>query len=156
MAARTGRTRRILVAGLFVAMAVSLGEAGGVSRAQLVDDVSVSVRVSPLRAKLVVAPERVRVGRSSCGKARISNVGDSRVFVQLPRLGYQTDALARAVARRARETAIRPHAHRTDVWVLIAQRPGQFVLTASAAAMTLDGVPIRVDSNGELLDVRPR
>jgi len=30
------------------------------------------------------------------------------------------------------------------------------VLTASAAAMTSDGVPIRVESNGELLDVQPR
>jgi hypothetical protein len=148
--------RRILVAVLFAAMAVSLGESDRVSRAQIVDNVSVSVRVSPLQAKLVVAPERVRVGRVVVAISQISNVGHSRVFVLESRLGYQTGALRVLLHIGPRETAIRPHAHRTDVWVLLAQRPGQFVLVASAAAMTSDGVPIHVDSNGEMLDVRPR
>jgi hypothetical protein len=148
--------RRILVAVLFAAMAVSLGESDGIARAQIVDDVAISVRVSPLQATLVVAPKRVRVGQLVVAISQISNGGDSRILVAEPRLQYQTGALRVLLHIGSRETAIRPHAYRTDAWVLIAQRPGQFVLVASAAAMTADGVPIQVDSNGELLDVRPR
>lgn len=149
-------TRRILIAVLLAAMAVSFGESAGVSRAQIIDNVSVSVRVSPLQAKLVVVPDRVRVGQVVVAISQISNVGHSRVFVLESRLGYQTGALRVLSHIGPRETAIRPYAYRTDVWVLLAQRPGQFVLVASATAMTSDGVPIHVDSNGEMLNVRPR
>jgi hypothetical protein len=141
---------------LFAAMAVSSIEPDGVSRAQIIDHVSASVRVNPLEAKLVVGPERVRVGQVVVAISQISNAGRSQVFLLEPRLGYQTGALRVLLHVGSRETVVRPFAYRTDVWVLQAQRPGQFVLVASATAMTSDGVLIHVDSNGEMLDVRPR
>lgn len=88
--------------------------------------------------------------------SQISNAGRSRVFLLEQRLGYQTGALRVLLHIGSRETmSCRSHIGRY-VWVLLAQRPGRFVLVASATAMTSDGVPIHVDSNGEMLDVRPR
>jgi len=156
MAARRSATRNLIVAAAIAVMAGLPPACGGITRAQTVDDVAATVRVSPVQARLNIAPTRVRIGQFVVAIGQFSNLSDSAVAVLEPRMGFQAGAFSIVLHAGSRQAIIRPHSRRTDVWLLRARRSGTFVLMASTTALTSEGVRLVVDSNAEVLSVRPR
>jgi hypothetical protein len=98
----------------------------------------------------------VRVGQLVVEISEISNRSDAPVAVLEPRLEFRAGALSTLLHVGSKHPTIRPHQRRIDLWVLQARRSGSFVLVASAAALTSSGVRFMVESNGEMLIIRPR
>ena len=154
---RGDRTRSTLIIVLALAVTFTLfGGAPRVSRGQTVDDVSATVLVSPLRARLLLAPSHVRVGGVVVGLLTLTNVSDQSVLVLRTDLIFDAGALRTLLHIGAPRQILRPHTGRTDLWLMRAVRPGNFIVVASAAALTADLSTAQVESRAELLDVRPR
>lgn len=152
-----GRTRIKLIIVLALAATVTLcGGDPRVSRGQTVDDVSATVLVSPLRARLLLVPSHVRVGGLVVGVLTLTNVSDESVLVLRADLIFDAGALRTLLHIGARRQILRPRAGRTDLWLMRAVRPGNFIAVASAAALTADLSTAQVESGAELLGVRPR
>ena len=143
---------------IIVALAAAIQVCDGpqASRGQSVDGVSATVRASGLRAELVAVPSRVRVGALVLGVLFVTNVSDESVLIVHTSLAFNTGAFKTLLRFGGYPLLLRPHRRIISTWLLQARHPGKFVIVASITTLNSNLSTVRIESGGELIDVRQR